>query len=99
MSAHWQARPDWQRHARCRGMPTEIFFVADGERGRRKAAREEYAKRICRACPVCRECLCYAVEFAEPHGVWGATTPRERAESGRVAVSLRTGDGAPRKPV
>ncbi|MCV6980280.1 WhiB family transcriptional regulator [Mycolicibacterium pulveris] len=68
----------WQLRARCRGMPTEIFFVGDGERGKRKTAREEYAKRICRACLVRRDCLRYAVAAEEPHGVWGATTPTER---------------------
>ncbi|MGV0797278.1 WhiB family transcriptional regulator [Mycolicibacterium elephantis] len=68
----------WQLHARCRGMPTEIFFVADGERGKRKIAREEVAKRICRSCLVRQECLRYAVVAEEPHGVWGATTPTER---------------------
>ncbi|MDA4106540.1 WhiB family transcriptional regulator [Mycolicibacterium holsaticum] len=87
MSAHRQDL-DWQRHARCRGMSTAIFFVPDRERGRRKAAREEYAKHICAACLVRRECLRHAVAAREPHGVWGAMTPDER-----VAISLRKGDG------
>jgi WhiB family redox-sensing transcriptional regulator len=68
----------WRLHARCRGLPTDIFF-AEGERGARRTAREEHAKRVCRACVVQRECLSYAVESGEPYGIWGATTPRERA--------------------
>ncbi|WP_231983385.1 WhiB family transcriptional regulator [Mycobacterium sp. 852002-51961_SCH5331710] len=70
---------NWQSHARCRGLPTEMFFASDGERGQLRAASEERAKRVCRSCPVQRDCLRYAVVSVEAWGVWGATTPRERA--------------------
>lgn len=69
---------DWQLHARCRGLPTDVFFMSDGEKGARKVAREEHAKRVCRSCMVEHECLNYAVISGEPYGIWGATTPRER---------------------
>nr|WP_156434437.1 WhiB family transcriptional regulator [Mycobacterium sp. IS-1590] len=69
---------EWQLYARCRGLPTEMFFASDGERGQVRAAREERAKNVCRSCPVQRDCLRYAVTSVQAWGVWGATTPRER---------------------
>ncbi|WP_102141664.1 WhiB family transcriptional regulator [Mycobacterium hubeiense] len=81
MRARRAPRPDeweWRLRARCRGLPTEIFFASEAEKGRRKAAREELAKRICRDCLVRPECLAYAVRSGEAYGIWGETTPRER---------------------
>lgn len=78
----------WWRHARCRGLPTDIFFASDGERGARRAMREEYAKQVCRSCPVCQQCLDYATVSDEPYGIWGAATPRERH---RLRGDLRDG--------
>ncbi len=81
---------EWQLRARCRGLPTEIFFVSDGERGQRKVAHEEQAKAVCRSCSVRRECLRYALTAAEPWGIWGATTPRERERIGGCRDSTGT---------
>jgi hypothetical protein len=39
---------EWQLLARCRGLSTEVFFASDGERGERKVAHEEQAKKVCR---------------------------------------------------
>lgn len=36
------------------------------------------AKNICTRCPVVVECLRWAVETDQRHGIWGATTPDER---------------------
>lgn len=36
------------------------------------------AKRICMSCPVRAECLQYALDHDEIHGIWGATSNRER---------------------
>lgn len=69
---------EWQLRARCRGLPTDMFFASDGERGPLRAAREERARKVCLSCPVQRECLRYAVTSVEAWGVWGAMTPRER---------------------
>jgi WhiB family redox-sensing transcriptional regulator len=70
----WQ----WQMHARCVNYPSEVFFPEDG-RGPRLRSREERAKRICLECPVRTKCLQHALTERETYGIWGATTPRERA--------------------
>jgi WhiB family redox-sensing transcriptional regulator len=45
------------------------------------------AKAICRGCPVCAECLDYAMQTAQDHGIWGGTTDEERrvARRGQIA--------------
>lgn len=69
----------WQGRARCRGMAADIFFACDHDRGQQHARHEANAKRICHNCPVLRQCRDYALAAREPYGIWGATTPRERA--------------------
>jgi len=60
-------------------LPAEVFYTGDDDRGARRVAHEEHAKQICHRCPVLRECLGHAMEADEPYGIWGATTPKERA--------------------
>ncbi|WP_272952198.1 WhiB family transcriptional regulator [Mycolicibacterium vanbaalenii] len=74
---------EWQLRGLCRGMPSEVFFTAEHDKGQRRLDHEKSAKQICRACPVLLECRRYAVEAAEPYGIWGATTPQERRSLGR----------------
>ena len=38
------------------------------------------AVAICFQCPVVNKCLEYAITAQEREGIWGGTTPRERAE-------------------
>ncbi len=64
----------WWIDAACRCEPTEMFFPEpDGD--------AEAAKAVCRRCPALAECLDEAMTWAYKldYGVWGATTPRERA--------------------
>ena len=61
-----------------RGVPAEVFFTAESDKGHRRDAHEENAKKICRGCPVLQHCRDYAVAADEPYGIWGATTPQER---------------------
>jgi WhiB family redox-sensing transcriptional regulator len=37
-----------------------------------------HAKRICAQCPIQAECLTWALDTGQPHGIWGGTTPAER---------------------
>ncbi len=68
----------WHLRARCAGESADTFYPPDHVRGRPRTRQEQYAKRICEACPVLIPCRRYAVDAQEPHGIWGATTPEER---------------------
>jgi len=69
----------WQRLAACRGPYAEKFFPpSTPERKEEKASREVAAKAICQDCGVRQECLTYAIEIREPHGIWGGLNEVER---------------------
>lgn len=68
----------WQQRGRCLDLPSDVFFPEDAARAGRRI-QEERAKRICRGCPVVTECREHAFRTPETYGIWGATTPRERA--------------------
>lgn len=71
----------WQARAACRGPNTVIFFPPSHfERKEEREAREARAKSICRACPVRRDCLDYAMRIREPHGIWGGLNEAERRQ-------------------
>ncbi|MET0454122.1 MAG: WhiB family transcriptional regulator [Mycobacterium sp.] len=80
----------WQPRAACKGLPQEIFFPPEGLRGRSLSHREDDAKRICHSCPVIDACRAHALDTAEPHGVWGATTPIERQRLIQARIRART---------
>lgn len=63
----------WRAEAACADptIPADIFWPQRGE-----SVRE--AKAVCRTCPVTAECLDYALTTGAHHGIWGATTERER---------------------
>lgn len=67
---------DWQLRGSCRGMDPSIFFPGAGSR---RARDEPRAKVVCEGCPVLTQCRQYAVDAAEPYGIWGGMTPLERA--------------------
>ena len=68
---------EWQDQARCRTLPVGSFFDAELARGANRRQREEAAKRVCRECPVLRQCRAHALA-AEDYGVWGGLTAHER---------------------
>jgi len=76
----------WQLRGLCLEYPAELFFPEDETRKRVRREREVQAKRICLACPVLARCREHALAAPEPHGVWGATTARERALTRRGPV-------------
>lgn len=61
-------RPLWQDEAACRDHDPMLFF----------SAKTYGAKRVCRGCPVRRDCLEYAIANRELIGVWGGMCPTER---------------------
>ena len=67
----------WAEQALCAQADPDAWFPRQG----RTAAT---ARRICGACPVRIQCLDYALSGADTWGgittgIWGGTTPRERA--------------------
>jgi WhiB family redox-sensing transcriptional regulator len=71
----------WMTEGLCRDLAPGVFFPSDG-------VGVDRARRICNDCPVKAPCLEYALENRIDHGVWGATSERERR---RILRSRRIG--------
>lgn len=82
----------WRERAACRGA-TDVMYPADVTPGS-KGRGSDYvsALAVCASCPVVDECR--AAGAAERHGVWGATTPKQRFPRRSVARAAR-GAGRP----
>jgi WhiB family transcriptional regulator, redox-sensing transcriptional regulator len=63
--------PAWRARGACQTVDPETFFPAPSEPA-------DAAVALCRTCTVQGACLAWALEVGDCHGVWGATTPRER---------------------
>src|SRR4051812_46329483 len=63
--------PAWRTRGACQAVDPETFFPAPSEPA-------DTAVALCRSCEVQGACLAWALEVGDCHGVWGATTPRER---------------------
>lgn len=72
---------EWQLKAACRGPQAEVFFPPPvTERKDEKLERENRAKAICGQCSVNDECLDYALQIREQHGIWGGLNEAERRQ-------------------
>ncbi|WP_082169226.1 WhiB family transcriptional regulator [Mycolicibacterium chlorophenolicum] len=87
LTEHW----DWQMRGLCRGRDVSMFYPPDGERGQRRALRENHAKRLCQRCPVIAQCRDHALTVGEPYGIWGGMTESERRALLRSESSSRRG--------
>ncbi len=77
----------WQHRGACRGPHATVFFPPPQfERKHERAEREARAKEICSTCSVINDCLDYALEIREPHGIWGGRNETER----RVILESRS---------
>jgi hypothetical protein len=72
-----------RREGACHGMRTSTFYPRRG-----KSAIP--AKSVCWPCPVQSQCLAYALEHHELHGIWGGTSEKERR-----ALQTLCRDGVP----
>ncbi|MFD5426377.1 WhiB family transcriptional regulator [Streptomyces sp. NPDC127084] len=81
---------DWRRNAVCRDEDPELFFPV-GDAGLALLQAEE-AKAVCRRCPVMGQCLTWALETSQAHGVWGGLSEDERRRIKRRSAR-RTGMG------
>lgn len=61
----------WRVRGVCQSVDPEVFFPAPSEPA-------DAALALCRTCDVQGACLAWALQVGDCHGVWGATTPRER---------------------
>jgi len=67
---------DWRHRAICRDEDPELFFpVGHSGPALRQIAE---AKSVCRRCPVVGECLAWALNSGQDHGVWGGMSEDER---------------------
>ncbi|MEU8977625.1 WhiB family transcriptional regulator [Streptomyces sp. NPDC048309] len=78
-----------EQRAACAGHDTNLFFPRETD-----AAAVEYAKDVCRSCPVMRDCLVQALRNGDEFAVLGATTPTERRLIRRRIAERRGGTGA-----
>ena len=70
-------RGQWWSAAACRSADPDLFFpISDSGPALEQA---EKAKAICATCRVRRECLAFALQTGQIHGIWGGTTEHERA--------------------
>jgi WhiB family redox-sensing transcriptional regulator len=66
--------PEWMLLARCKETDPEVFFPERGD----STLDTQLAKRICFKCEVRVECLQYAVDNQERHGIWGGLDEKSR---------------------
>lgn len=59
---------DWMDDAKCRDYPPRMFFREDGSASE-EAALTKRARRVCRSCPVRRECLRFALQSEQAGSV------------------------------
>jgi WhiB family redox-sensing transcriptional regulator len=69
---------DWRDKAACNDADPELFFPI-GNTSKRALEQTEEAKRICQGCQVSSQCLRWALETGQDHGIWGGLTEDERA--------------------
>ena len=74
MTPEEAAELTWQDQALCAQSDPEEWYPEPGDSVNRP-------KRICRQCPVRVECLAYAMDRDEPHGLWGGLSREERKDS------------------
>ncbi len=75
---------DWVYDAACRGVPVDVFFSVE-------PADVARAKDVCDSCEVRDQCLRFAVDREEWHGVWGGTDEHARRPSIREVRARRRG--------
>ena len=79
-------RHAWQLRAACRGEFGAPFYPPPRPEARdEKLAREQAAKEVCAGCEVREDCLAYAIDNDERHGIWGGLTDDERRQLQRSA--------------
>lgn len=66
--------PPFVGQGKCRDAPNPDWWYPRQEND----YSYRHARALCEACPVMQECREYALATRDLHGMWGATTPRQR---------------------
>ena len=71
----------WDK-ALCKGIDPSFFFPTGipGRYGKNVETMEAENKKACNPCPMKEDCLEYALNTRQDHGIWGGTTPEERRQ-------------------
>lgn len=80
----FMTKAEWMVDANCLGLDTDLFFPDRGGDTR-------FAKSICRECDVQVECLAYALNNGEHHGIWGGMSESDRRRIQRTRAVNATG--------
>jgi len=80
--------PDWELDAACTESDPELFFPKP------KSGHAAQAKRICRECPVIRDCGLWAIYTGQDGGIWGGMTENQRARKKRQMEDLLSAPSA-----
>ncbi len=78
---------DWRHQAACLDEDPELFFPV-GTTGPALQQIED-AKLVCQTCGVRDQCLTWALEAGQDHGVWGGMSEDERRAIKRRAARSR----------
>jgi len=89
MGLSFEADTNWASAA-CLEEDPELFFPI-GTTGPAILQIEE-AKQVCRRCEIREQCLAWALESGQDHGVWGGMSEEERRPLKRKRVSRRLGN-------
>ena len=88
---------DWRHRSACLDEDPELFFPI-GNTGPAILQIEE-AKQVCRRCEVREQCLAWALEAGQDHGVWGGLSEDERRalkrRNARARVAPPDATGSP----
>ena len=83
---------EWRAQGACLTEDPELFFpISPGGRSTPQIAR---AQRICAGCQVRRQCLEFALRTNEMEGIWGGTTPQQRARARRDEIARQRATAA-----
>jgi hypothetical protein len=75
----------WADFGSCTSADPDLFFPESG-------ADTSYARSICKSCPVRRQCLDYALESGQKHGIWGGMTESQRRRQPRPSHPTQPGE-------
>ena len=83
---------DWRSLGACLSADPDLFFpISPGGASKRQ---EKRAKAVCGTCLVTAQCLAFAMETRQVHGVWGGLGEEELA---RLRSSLRAPGAGPER--